>query len=139
MSLDSQSAFASLKHEIEGPPFHHFVQPQPIDADAETGTAAIELRFRDDLARAPDERSFHGGVIASLIDMAGHAAVAIKIGRMAPTIDLRIDYLRPTSGDSVTARARLLKIGRTIARVDIDVTDQNGRLVAVGRGSFSTA
>jgi uncharacterized protein (TIGR00369 family) len=124
---------------MERPPFHHFLKPQPIDADAEAGTATIELRFRDDLARAPNERSFHGGVIASLIDMAGHAAVAIKIGRMAPTIDLRIDYLRPTDGDSVTARARLLKVGRTVARVDIDVTDQNGRLVAVGRGSFSTA
>ena len=30
-----------------------------------------------------------------LIDLAGHAAVAVKIGRMAPTIDLRIDYMRP--------------------------------------------
>ena len=91
------------------------------------------------LARAPDDKSFHGGVIATLIDVAGHAAVAVKIGKMAPTIDLRIDYLRPSIGESIVARARLLKVGRLLARVDVDVTDAQGRLIAVGRGSFSTA
>jgi uncharacterized protein (TIGR00369 family) len=47
---------------------------------------------------------------------------------MAPTIDLRIDYLRPSTGESIVARARLLKVGRMLARVDIDVTDTHGRL-----------
>jgi uncharacterized protein (TIGR00369 family) len=74
-----------------------------------------------------------------LIDIAGHAAVAVKIGKMAPTIDLRIDYLRPSAGENLIARARLLKVGGTLARVDIDVADTRGRLIAVGRGSFSTA
>jgi uncharacterized protein (TIGR00369 family) len=91
------------------------------------------------MARAPDDKSFHGGVIATLIDLAGHAAVAVKIGKMAPTIDLRIDYLRPSIGESIVARARLLKVGRRLARVDVDVTDAQGRLIAVRRGSFSTA
>jgi uncharacterized protein (TIGR00369 family) len=76
---------------------------------------------------------------ASLIDLAGHAAVAVKIGRKAPTIDLRIDYLRPAEGDSLIAHAKLLKAGRTVARVDIDVRDTQDRTVALGRGTFSTA
>ncbi len=83
--------------------------------------------------------AYHGGVVAALIDLAGHAAVAVKIGRMAPTIDLRIDYLRPSEGSDLIARARLPKAGRTVARVDIEVVDTQGRLIAVGRGSFSTA
>ena len=56
-------------------------------------------------------QAFHGGVIATLIDLAGHAVVAVKIGKIAPTIDLRIDYLRPSTGESIIARARLLKAG----------------------------
>jgi uncharacterized protein (TIGR00369 family) len=99
----------------------------------------IALDYRDEFARAPNEKSFHGGIIAALIDLAGHAAVAVKIGKMAPTIDLRIDYLRPSAGESLIARARPLKIGAKLARVDIDITDTQGRLIAVGRGSFSTA
>lgn len=129
---------ALLRWEMERPPFHHYLKPEAIEADAELGTVTIALAFREDLARGPNERSFHGGVIASLIDIAGHAAVAITIRRMAPTIDLRIDYLRPSSGDGLIARARMFKPGRTVARVDVDVTDTEGRLVAVGRGSFST-
>jgi uncharacterized protein (TIGR00369 family) len=139
MKQDRSVALAQLGEELKRPPFHAVLRPRPIDADPDSGTVTVALDYRDELARAPDDKSFHGGVIATLIDLAGHAAVAVKVGRMAPTIDLRIDYLRPSTGESIIARARLLKIGRMLARVDIDVTDTQGRLIAVGRGSFSTA
>lgn len=139
MTEDRGTALARLREEMERPPFHRVMRPQAMDVDPVNGTVTIALDYHDTLARAPDQKSFHGGVIATLIDLAGHAAVAVKIGRMAPTIDLRIDYLRPSDGGDLIARARLLKAGRTVARVDIDVTDTQGRLIAVGRGSFSTA
>jgi uncharacterized protein (TIGR00369 family) len=139
MSVGKRAALERLRDEMERPPFHRVLQPRALDADPETGTVTIGMAYRDELARAPGEKSFHGGVIATLIDLAGHAAVAIKIGRMAPTIDLRIDYLRPSSGEDVVAHARLVKAGRTVGRVDIDVTDTQGRLIAIGRGSFSTS
>jgi uncharacterized protein (TIGR00369 family) len=139
MQQDRSIALARLREELERPPFHAVLRPRPIDADPDSGTVTVALDYRDELARAPHDKSFHGGVIATLIDIAGHAAVAVKIGKMAPTIDLRIDYLRPSTGESIVARARLLKVGRMLARVDVDVTDTQGRLIAVGRGSFSTA
>jgi uncharacterized protein (TIGR00369 family) len=128
-----------LREELETPPFHDLLRPRAVDADPSGGTVTIALDYRDELARAPNERSFHGGVIATLIDLAGHAAVAVKIGKMAPTIDLRIDYLRASNSERLIAHAKLLKLGRTLARVDIEVTDTEGRVIAVGRGSFSTA
>ena len=73
-----------------------------------------------------------------LIDLAGHAAVAVHTSRMAPTIDLRIDYLRPSSGEDVLARAQLIKAGRAVARVDFAVVDTQD-LGSMGCGSFSTA
>ena len=139
MKQDRSVALARLGEELKRPPFHAVLRPRPVDIDPDSGTVAVALDYRDELARAPDDKSFHGGVIATLIDVAGHAAVAVKIGKMAPTIDLRIDYLRPSIGESIVARARLLKVGRMLARVDVDVTDAQGRLIAVGRGSFSTA
>lgn len=139
MTQGRDAALARLREEMERPPFHRTLRPRAIEAAPDSGTVTIALDYRDEFARAPNERSFHGGVIATLIDLAGHAAVAVKIGRMAPTIDLRIDFLRPSDGEGLVARARLLKVGRTVARVDIDVTDTQGRLVAAGRGSFSTA
>ena len=139
MSDTDNHALARLREEMEGPPFHHVLRPLAIAADAENGTVTIQLEFRDKLARAKGDKAFHGGVIASLIDLAGHAAVAVKIGRMAPTIDLRIDYMRPAEGDAITAHAKVLKAGRSVARVDIEILDTQNRIVALGRGTFSTA
>ena len=128
----------ALREELKRPPFHRVLRPKALDVDPDSGTVSIGLDYRDEFARAPNEKSFHGGVIATLIDIAGHAAVAIKIGKMAPTIDLRIDYPRPSTGENMVASARLLQVGATLARVDVDIADTQGRLIAVGRGSFST-
>ncbi|RDV01992.1 PaaI family thioesterase [Undibacter mobilis] len=138
MSHAHSDALARLREQMEGPPFHHLLRPQAVDVDPEGGTITIRLQFRDELARAKSDRAFHGGVIASLIDLAGHAAVAVKIGRMAPTIDLRIDYMSRAEGEAITAHAKLLKAGRSVARVDIEVFDAQNRSVALGRGTYST-
>ena len=81
---------------------------------------------------------FHGGPIASLIDIAGDMAVAVKAGGGVPTISLRVDYLRPSVGPFLMATARVRRFGRTIAVADVDVTDDQGRLCAVGRGTYSS-
>ena len=138
MSENYSTALARLREEMERPPFHHVLRPEPIDADPDSGTVRIKLPFPHELARAKGDDAFHGGAIAALIDLAGHAAVAVKIGRMAPTIDLRIDYMRPAKGDALIAYAKLLNAGRTVARVDVDVRDTKDRTVALGRGTFST-
>ena len=55
-----------------------------------------------------------------------------------PTINIRIDYLRPASDTRLHAQARVRKAGRTVGVVDIDVLDDQGRLIAVGRGTYGT-
>jgi uncharacterized protein (TIGR00369 family) len=98
----------------------------------------IRLPYREEFRRAPDEPGYHGGVIAALIDLAGHAVVAVTVGRMVPTIDLRIDFLRAPAGGDLTARGKLLRAGRSIARADVEVLDDTNNVVAVGRGTYST-
>jgi uncharacterized protein (TIGR00369 family) len=78
-------------------------------------------------------------VIATLIDVAGDFALVILVGGGVPTINLRIDYLRPAGGGSLTAIASVRRAGKTIGVVDIDVTDGTGRLVAIGRGCYGMA
>ena len=82
---------------------------------------------------------FHGGAIAGLIDTAGDFALVILLGGGVPTINLRIDYLRPATGAALLAVASVRRAGRTIGVVDVDVTDPEGRLVAIGRGSYAMA
>jgi uncharacterized protein (TIGR00369 family) len=65
-------------------------------------------------------------------------AVAAVVGGGVPTINFRVDYLRPATGQSLVGTATVRRAGRTIGVVDIDVHDQENRLVAVGRGCYST-
>lgn len=106
--------------------------------DAAAGTVTIKAPWRTAYERGAGTRQWHGGPIAALIDIAGDFALIAKLGRGLPTIDLRIDYLRPAIGTDLVANARTLRAGRTVGIADVDVLDDSGRLVAVGRGVYST-
>jgi len=132
LSLDA------LARDVALAPLHAWLKVKVLDLDATTGSVTVELPFRGEFRRAPDRPEFHGGIISALIDLAGHAVVAARVGHGVPTIDLRVDYLRMAAGAHLKAVAQPVKIGRTIAVIDIQVFDPENRVVAVGRGAFST-
>ena len=59
------------------------------------------------------------------------------LGHGLPTVNFRTDYLRPAIDTSPRAVATVRRAGRTVGVVDIDVTDDSDRLVAIGRGCYS--
>jgi uncharacterized protein (TIGR00369 family) len=132
------SALDYLRQSIATAPFHQWLCPMVAEADESSGRVVISLALRPEFRREPDQPGVHGGIVAALIDIAGHAAVAAKLRRGAPTIDLRIDYVRLAAGTQLLATADPVRIGRSIGLVDIRVTDDKDTLVAVGRGVFST-
>ena len=132
----ANDAMARLRTELARAPFHAFLELEPVSADAELGSIALRIGAKPEFRRAYDSEDWHGGVLAAVIDMAAHAAVAVRIGAMAPTIDLRIDYLAPARGQ-LTATGTVLRAGRTIGRSDVTLRDAHGVVVALGRGTFS--
>ncbi|MCG8466639.1 MAG: PaaI family thioesterase [Gemmatimonadetes bacterium] len=106
--------------------------------DHDEGRVSLRMPFLPHLERGKGSGQFHGGPIASLIDVAGDAAIAIYLDGWVPTINLRVDYLRPATGAYLDAHATVRRRGRTIGVVDIDVLDDEDRLCAVGRGTYST-
>lgn len=84
--------------------------------------------------------SAHGGAICTLVDVAAIAAVATMLRpdeRMAGTAELSVSFLRPAVGHTIYAEATLLKKGRTLAVCAVDVTNDAGKLVAVGRVGYA--
>lgn len=67
---------------------------------------------------------FHGGVIAALADHAAGGAVTTVLpsGHIAVTIDLHVNYLAPAKGEVLTAKARAIQVGATIAVAHVDLT-----------------
>jgi uncharacterized protein (TIGR00369 family) len=114
-------------------PFHRFLGLELVRAEA--GLFEIRVPSRPEFLRADGEDWIHGGVMSAAIDIAGDYAVATETGGDVPTVDLRVDYLRPARG-GLLVTARAVKVGRTLGVADIEVRDGEGRLVAVGRGTY---
>jgi uncharacterized protein (TIGR00369 family) len=125
-----------LRTEMARAPFHAFLRPEAAAVEAESGAVIVRLPFRPEFRRAYDVDDYHGGILAALIDLTAHAAVAVRTGGVAPTIDLRIDYLRAAPGVALRAVGKVLRLGRSVARADVEVWAGEDRLVAVGRGTF---
>ena len=132
----TQALVERLKAEMARAPYHAFLGPEPVSADEAAGEVKVLFRARPEFRRAYDSDDWHGGVLAAMCDIAAHAAVAVRLGHFAPTIDLRVDYLAPARGDLV-ATGKLLRLGRSIGRADVEISDPAGKIVAVGRAVFS--
>jgi uncharacterized protein (TIGR00369 family) len=129
----------ALERMIAGCPHHRWLGLRLDAFDQAAGEITVSLAARAEFSRAEGRVELHGGILATLIDIAGDYAVALKVGRGVPTIGLHVDYLRLARGARASAQARVVKCGRSIAVVDIAAHDDTGTLVAVGRASYSTA
>lgn len=129
----SQTAIQEL---LDNSPFISFMGLTVESMDTEKDLIVLRMPMRPEFERRAGTGQWHGGAIASLIDTAGDYAVVMKTGAGVPTVNFRTDYLRPASNTELVATAWIRRAGRSIAVVDIDVHDDNGKLVAVGRGTY---
>ncbi|TVQ29743.1 MAG: PaaI family thioesterase [Geminicoccaceae bacterium] len=133
---DPNASIAAAQAVLDAVPFHDQVlRPRVVAVDPRAGSLDVALDPNPALRRSREDGALHGGVVASLIDLAAYNAVALHKSAATPTLDLRIDYLRPAVAPLV-ARARMVRAGRRTATVDVTVVDAAGVTVALGRGSF---
>jgi uncharacterized protein (TIGR00369 family) len=123
---------------LRGSPFHEVLGLHLEAFDVHAQSLTLRATYGPQVARAAGTGQYHGGVIASLIDIAGDFALIAVLGHGVPTINFRVDYLRPAANTDLWARAQVRRAGRTIGVVDIDVLDSDNRLIALGRGCYGT-
>lgn len=81
--------------------------------------------------------SFHGGLLMTVADSIACFAILTKTGPEIhlTTTDMNIRFLAPCLTD-VTAKARLIKYGRTLCPVSVDLYDDDGKHVAVAQVTY---
>jgi uncharacterized protein (TIGR00369 family) len=98
------------------------------------GEAELALPYEEKLATMGDV--VHGGAIGSLIDTAAAAAaVSAADGDTlagGTTVDLSVSLLAAAQGSDLHARARVIRRGKAISFVEVDVEDGDGSPVAKG-------
>ena len=84
--------------------------------------------------------SVHGGVLAAMVDIVMLVAMFAEMreGEVpAGTAELSITYLRQAHGEHVYATGRVIKRGRQLSSVEVDITDDDDRLCARGRTLYA--
>ena len=130
-------------------PFNRVLGITVTSVTSDGGTMAFSTR--KDLIGNIFHRTLHGGVISSVLDAVGgltaSASLVVRAAGLSEekvkamfaqvgTIDLRVDYLRPGRGERFTASGRIMRSGRKVAVVRMEMHNQDGLLVAVGTGTY---
>lgn len=78
------------------------------------------------------EGTVHGGIIATVADEAAWHAIIHCLGerRKMTTAELKVNYLRPFVGRSLTARGTVLKLGRMLCVARVEMFNADRKLAA---------
>lgn len=75
----------------------------------------------------------HGGALFTLADFT-FAVAANSHGRVTVAINANISYMKAVSQGTLTAEAREISLNPKLATYTIDITDENGELIAIFQG-----
>jgi uncharacterized protein (TIGR00369 family) len=92
----------------------------------------IRLEFDASPQFANPTGAIQGGFIAAMLDeaMSTCCIIASNVTMTAPTLEMKVSFLRPLFAGKALAEARILKLGRSTAFVEAELRDPAGELVA---------
>lgn len=118
----------------------------------EDSAVTMSFSMKNDLIGNYLHGILHGGVISSVLDMAGgilamatsahkHANTSVEelteaVGKCS-TIDLQVSFIHPGKGDRFIAKASLIKGGNKIAFTRMELFNQDDKLIATGSGTYA--
>lgn len=104
---------------------------------AEDGVARGEIALESYHSLSESTTLAHGAVPFALADSLSAAALASVEGNPGPTIDVRIDYLRPATGD-IHGEAVVDRYGDDTGVVETEIFDEHDNSIAKTRGVYKT-
>ena len=134
---EAKYTMESLEQRLAVGPFNRWLGFKVLKMD----NSGLELKatWREEWVVGIERGYTHGGILASIIDVAADYAIAVQLGRPVPTIDIRVDYHRAAMPGDLIAKARVVRLGSQYSTAEASVYDGAGTLVASGRGTYNTA
>ena len=94
----------------------------------------VRLRLPYDDKNSNPGKALHGGVAASMIDIAGKLVAEAGFGGdcESAAIDVAVNYLAAAIGEEIFAEARVLRRGKEITYAEVDVATAEKKSIAKG-------
>jgi uncharacterized protein (TIGR00369 family) len=126
---------AMIGEELPRPPIYHLTGL--FLSETTEGEARVELPCSKWLSTSAG--TIQGGFTAMLAESAMGAAAfsTVEAGTALASLDLKVNYLRPVfpDGEPIVAKARVIHRGRTLAVTTVEITNSEGKQVALATGS----
>jgi uncharacterized protein (TIGR00369 family) len=129
---------AELQAMLDRSPFISFLGLKVIETDPANERITMECAMRPEFERGKGSGQWHGGPLAAVIDTVGDYALIMALRRPLPTINFRVDYLRPAIKTKLISTATVRRNGKSVGVVDVDVFNEQKALLAIGRATYST-
>lgn len=114
------------------PPTAVLLGMEMLSVDSAAGIVRMAFTVRPEFCNPMG--NMQGGFFAAMLDDAAATAIIARSGRRigVPTLEFKVSFLGPARlGDRVIAEGRCLKLGRSIAFAEADLTDAaSGKLLA---------
>ena len=122
---------ASIGKKLEGaPPFTEWLDGRIVSCDA----GEIEMTYRVRPEMSNPTGLLHGGMQAAVIDdLIGMTAATLGEDGFMLSIDLHVNFLgKIPVGQTIKARAKIVRSGRRIAHAVCEILDEQGNIVSRG-------
>lgn len=121
---------ARFQNTAKRPPCSETVGMRLTAVNQEKLTACYEFEAKPEFANPTG--AVQGGFIAAMMDeaMSSLAIIASNVTMNAPTLEMKVSFLRPLFVGKARAEARILKWGKSTCFIEAELFDPEGRLVA---------
>lgn len=113
-------------------PFDRQLRIQLQDVGADSATAIVDV---DAAVHLQPWGAVHGGLYCTLVETLGTAGAtftAVSAGKVPVGLDNHTSFVRMASAGRITARARPIHKGSHSHLWEVRITDEAGRLLAIG-------
>jgi uncharacterized protein (TIGR00369 family) len=121
-----------IRDVFERSPFNQHVGLEM--AYIEDGKLTVELAVDPKVTNV--NGTVHGGVYATMLDVVFGMTIRSLAKCPLTTVNLNIHYLAPSQDGRLIATAKILQQGYRLWTAEGEITDQQGKLLAKGMGTF---
>lgn len=128
--LSDEEMLARFANSKKRPPCTETLGMRLTHVDQANMIARFAFEARQDFANPTG--AIQGGFVCAMLDeaMSTAAIIASNVTMNAPTLEMKVSFLRPLFVGKATAEARILKWGKSTCFIEAELFDPEGKLVA---------
>lgn len=121
-----------IEGRASGPPAAELLGWELLDIDPDHGTIKLKFQARPEFVNPIGV--IQGGFLTAMLDEALGGAIAAMLGpdRFAPTVELKVSFIRSAQVGPLIAEARVIHQGISVIFLQGELRTIEGRLIATG-------